>query len=643
MAALLLLVVLLVGGGESAGETLYVDDDAEDGGDGSVERPFNRIQDAINVSEDGNTVRVFDGVYSENLTVNRSVSLIGNGSENSILQCENTNMNTVTIVVDGVSLEHFRVSNHEYYAIVVVSSGNSISHNLVKGNRGGIFLEREASITESCDRNHIANNTFSPLDNDSDLTYFKGIFARNSHHNNVSNNAFLSPDDQSRLQAIVFDDANFNTISNNSFHRASYAVIIAGEASHNTIVSNEIGECINGIELHDAGFNTIENNAFYGISKSCIRLGSSHGNQIHNNTFSHSTSPMSVGIVVLHSGSNTIMNNSFEALTLGIFLEGREEYDWQFDPCRENVIMYNIIFNNSCGISVMLVASSSSAGRTFNNRISSNNIFNNSEFGVDASGCKRARIDASGNWWGHDSGPYHSKKNPEGKGDNVTDEVDFRPWLFENGTTNLTSSEGNNADDFTSGTIDALLLGLSILLLGNAAILAYAAHTSESFRFTLLRMLLPLYSRISEKNIEKDIRQQNIRGRIYQHIRENPGANFTSIKKQIAISNGTTIYHLMVLQREGFIRSSISGNRKLFWAKSDFPPTAVGAALSDVQRRIVALLEENVRMSRTDIGEELGVSSSALHRHLKGLEDGGLLVQEREGKGFLCSLRKEEA
>ena len=39
------------------------------------------IQDAINASEDGDTIRVFAGRYEENIEVNRSVSLIGNGSD----------------------------------------------------------------------------------------------------------------------------------------------------------------------------------------------------------------------------------------------------------------------------------------------------------------------------------------------------------------------------------------------------------------------------------------------------------------------------------------------------------------------------------------------------------------------------------
>jgi hypothetical protein len=36
------------------------------------------------------------------------------------------------------------------------------------------------------------------------------------------------------------------------------------------------------------------------------------------------------------------------------------------------------------------------------------------------------------NWWGHLSGPYHATTNPDGKGDTVSDYVDYDPWVLDN-------------------------------------------------------------------------------------------------------------------------------------------------------------------------------------------------------------------
>ena len=59
--------------------------------------------------------------------------------------------------------------------------------------------------------------------------------------------------------------------------------------------------------------------------------------------------------------------------------------------------------------------------------VEKNNIQNNGEFGVLASGVS-ATVHAEDNWWGHSSGPYHPTENPRGLGDHVSDNVDFEPW-----------------------------------------------------------------------------------------------------------------------------------------------------------------------------------------------------------------------
>jgi len=60
-----------------------------------------------------------------------------------------------------------------------------------------------------------------------------------------------------------------------------------------------------------------------------------------------------------------------------------------------------------------------------------NNIYDNTEYGIDASHNDGETVDAVNNWWGDASGPYHPVNNSAGKGDNVTDYVEFYPWIPE--------------------------------------------------------------------------------------------------------------------------------------------------------------------------------------------------------------------
>ena len=57
-----------------------------------------------------------------------------------------------------------------------------------------------------------------------------------------------------------------------------------------------------------------------------------------------------------------------------------------------------------------------------------NDIFDNIGYSVQNTD-STITIDATNNWWGDATGPYHPTANPGGMGDSVSDYVDFDPWL----------------------------------------------------------------------------------------------------------------------------------------------------------------------------------------------------------------------
>ena len=79
---ILFALIILIGHFHNAdAETLTV---AEDGSE-----EYTRIQDAINASENGDTVRVLEGTYHENVIVNKSVMVVGDGSEVTVIHGSN--------------------------------------------------------------------------------------------------------------------------------------------------------------------------------------------------------------------------------------------------------------------------------------------------------------------------------------------------------------------------------------------------------------------------------------------------------------------------------------------------------------------------------------------------------------------------
>ena len=75
-----------------------------------------------------------------------------------------------------------------------------------------------------------------------------------------------------------------------------------------------------------------------------------------------------------------------------------------------------------------------------------NNIISNSDIGVLNEGGET--VDATYNWWGDASGPFHPIDNPGGSGNPVTDDVDFDPWL---------QAESVTRTIVDGGTINALV------------------------------------------------------------------------------------------------------------------------------------------------------------------------------------------
>ena len=62
---------------------------------------FTGIQDAINKATDGDTIIVHSGVYHENVVVNKSVTLIGNGQP---LVDARRSGSAITLTADGITL-----------------------------------------------------------------------------------------------------------------------------------------------------------------------------------------------------------------------------------------------------------------------------------------------------------------------------------------------------------------------------------------------------------------------------------------------------------------------------------------------------------------------------------------------------------
>lgn len=85
-------------------------------------------------------------------------------------------------------------------------------------------------------------------------------------------------------------------------------------------------------------------------------------------------------------------------------------------------VLKNTITQNAVGVNMRDIS-------TFT--IHQNAIYGNTAAGADGEGANPP-LEYTGNWWGDESGPFNSATNPEGKGDVVTEGIQFSPWLSAN-------------------------------------------------------------------------------------------------------------------------------------------------------------------------------------------------------------------
>jgi len=214
---------------------------------------FNNIQEAINNANSSDTILVRNGTYYENLIVNKTVSLIGENMEATIIDGGGAG-NVISITgVNNVSIQGFTIRRSGMSPpgngiLVAHSAGNDISNNKIRDNSEGIYLYFSSS-------NIVKGNLIS-VNND-------GISLFSSSDNVVSDNIINS----SNYDGIYLSASNDNVFSRNIILYDGNAGMSLYYSSSNVIYSN-----------------TVSNN-YYGISLSTF----SSNNSIYHNNFSNNT------------------------------------------------------------------------------------------------------------------------------------------------------------------------------------------------------------------------------------------------------------------------------------------------------------------------------------------------------------------
>ena len=215
---------------------------------------YSSIQEAINNSTPGGVVFVYTGTYHENLKIEKSLHLIGQNKNTTIINGDE-NKFVVMLLADNITLSGFTITNSEkkfpFAGILVHSNENTISDTILTDNYYGMQLGYSAH------GNRILNNT---------------IF-----HNRQCGIYFNHASDNILMGNTVFDH-NVNGFGLYEF------------SNNNTIIDNVFSQNRNtGVNIRESYYNQVRNNTFLNNILGLHKPSPEYQTIAEDNSFSENT------------------------------------------------------------------------------------------------------------------------------------------------------------------------------------------------------------------------------------------------------------------------------------------------------------------------------------------------------------------
>lgn len=398
---------------------------------------YSTIQDAINASENGDVIYIYNGTYTENIIVNKSVSIIGNSTTGVVVDPLNHSRSLFTVTADNVSFQNLCiVESYDEWGINASNVDNLEICSLSFGDGSYSF------IGENCTTLSVNDSSF--FMNEMDDNYY-GIDLNNCSQIFIVGNSGES----CWYEFIAINNSDNITILDNYFEEGDDDCIFINQSSDILIRNNTITDFDDGIDLEYCNAVTISNNTISYANYSGIDLA-----YVENATISENLLDENDGEEVsLFDASNcsnllifnNVFNNSYDDnvefddsinitfRTNHITNSTRDGVD--FDDC-DGIFVSNNIINNSDSDGIYISNSN-------NSTILENMINNVSSDGIDIGNCNNLTVS--------DNVLYNCS-------DNTIEIDDCDGLIVSNNAINLSGDDGINLDDCFNTTISSNLI-----------------------------------------------------------------------------------------------------------------------------------------------------------------------------------------
>jgi len=203
--------------------TIYVD---KDGG-----QNYTKIQDAIDAAGEGDTIYIYSGTYNENIVIDKTLVLIGENKDSTIIA--GVSNSQVALAIKGTVVEY--VSNVSISDLTILQNPTAISNEYAN-----VYIEYARDcIIKDC----IIKNSFN------------GIRAKQTDESIISGNTIENNQEDGIL---LFISSDKNEIKNNVIQNNKRGIYLQDFCTENTIATNDIsGNSNRGILIMGGSDNNV--------------------------------------------------------------------------------------------------------------------------------------------------------------------------------------------------------------------------------------------------------------------------------------------------------------------------------------------------------------------------------------------------
>lgn len=305
---------------------------------------YTKIQEAIDAANPGDTIYVRNGTYCENLFINKTILLVGENPEITIIDGSKTNASFIhTVYLYEEDAKNVRICNftirgsNNAWGIFILSHANAlVENNIIANNSGGI-------VADFSDNNTFINNTVINNKSEGILFFYSSgnimrnnMISGNKYNFGISGSSFNHDIDTSNLvngKPIRYLKNRSNLVINpQNFSSVGYLALI--NCTNITVENLNLTNNYNGVLLAEIENSTLRNNIFKNNAKG-IDIIDSLNNTIQGNNVTDSTW---LGISLAHSPNNKFRENNLVGNQLNFKVSGDSLSDFMQALDLSNVV-----------------------------------------------------------------------------------------------------------------------------------------------------------------------------------------------------------------------------------------------------------------------------------------------------------------